>query len=304
MQGERQVRSDEKPNPPLVRLRPARLPARAHDAGAAWPSARRAFTLIELLVVIAIIAILAALLLPALSAAKEAGRTARCRANLHQLDLGLQMYIQDAHAYPVFSFDQDGGIISLGFWSSHIFPYVKCDWTNALYLCPSYRGLTLAGNSIAVPLGSYGYNANGVQFGLSPFGLGGYLTDPADTGSIKVITDAAVRVPADMIELGDANLMWVLPAILQAFYGITGPVSYDGYARLDISSRDTTENPGFGGSAGILQATRLRHRGRFNVAFCDGHLEGPTDAALFQNADPSLSRWNNDHLPHANLLTH
>ena len=253
--------------------------------------------------VIAIIAILAALLLPALSAAKEAGRTARCQGNLHQIDLGLQMYVQDAHSYPVFSFDQNGGIINLGFWSTHLFPYVKHDWTNALYLCPSYRGLTLAGNSKAVPLGSYGYNANGVQFGLSPLGLGGYLTDPSNTNSIKVITDSTVVAPTDMVELGDANLMWVLPPILQAFYGITGPVSYDGYARLDISSRDTTENPGFGGSAGILQATRQRHRGRFNVVFCDGHLESPTDALLFQKTDLGLSRWNNDHLPHANLLT-
>jgi len=266
-------------------------------------AAGRAFTLIELLVVIAVIAILAALLLPALSAAKEAGRTARCQGNLHQIDLGLQMYVQDTHAYPVFSFDQNGGIISLGFWSTHLFPYVKHDWTNALYLCPSYRGLTLAGNSIAVPLGSYGYNANGVQFGLSPLGLGGYLTDPADTTSIKAIADSTVVAPANMIELGDANLMWVLPAILQAYYGLAGPVSYDGYARLDISSRDTTESPGFGGSAGILQAHQQRHRGHFNVVFCDGHLEQPADAKLFDKADPALARWNNDHQPHANLLT-
>jgi prepilin-type processing-associated H-X9-DG protein len=259
--------------------------------------------LIELLVVIAIIAILASLLLPALSAAKESGRTARCKGNLHQIDLGLQMYVQDTHAYPVFSFDQNGGIINLGFWSTHLIPYVKHDWTNGLYLCPSYRGLTLPGNSIAVPLGSYGYNANGVQFGLSPLGLGGYLTDPSNTNSIRPIADSTVAVPADMIELGDANLMWVLPMVLQAFYGITGPASYDGYARLDISSRDTTESPSFGGSAGILQANRLRHRGHFNIVLCDGHIECPTDATLFEKTDLGLARWNNDHMPHADLLT-
>src|SRR5215471_12938366 len=116
-----------------------------------------AFTLIELLVVIAIIAILAAMLLPSLSTAKEAGRTARCKANLRQIALGLQMYVEEAHVYPVFSFDQNGGIIQLGFWSTQLIPYVKHDWTNDLYLCPSYRGLTLAGNNQAVPLGSYGY---------------------------------------------------------------------------------------------------------------------------------------------------
>jgi prepilin-type processing-associated H-X9-DG protein len=256
-----------------------------------------------LLVVIAIIAILAALLLPALSAAKEAGRTARCQSNLHQIDLGLQMYVQDTHAYPIFSFDQGGAIVNLGFWSSHLYPYVRHDWTNPLYLCPSYRGLTLPGNNIAVPLGSYGYNANGVQFGFSPFGLGGYLTDPANTNSIKAITDAAVLVPAEMIELGDANLMWVPDVVLQAFYGVTAPLSYDGYARLDISTRDTTENPSFSPSSGILAATRLRHRGHFNVVLADGHLERPTDDLLFGKSDPGLARWNNDHQPHAAQLT-
>lgn len=271
--------------------------------GGGWRVAASAFTLIELLVVIAIIAILAAMLLPALSAAKEAGRTARCQSNLRQLALGLQMYVEDAHAYPIFSFDQNGGIINLGFWSTHLIPYLKQDWTNDLYLCPSYRGITLAGNTMAVPLGSYGYNANGVQFGLSPFGLGGYLTDPSDINSIKPITETGVTVPAQMIELGDANLMWVLPGILQTYYAITGPVSYSGYARLDISSRDSTENSGYGGRPGILAANQKRHRGRFNVIFCDGHIEGLTDAKLFEKTDLNLARWNNDHLPHSDKLT-
>jgi prepilin-type N-terminal cleavage/methylation domain-containing protein/prepilin-type processing-associated H-X9-DG protein len=57
--------------------------------------AQAAFTLIELLTVIAIIAILAALILPALSRAKESGRSTACLNNLHQTGLALQIYIQD-----------------------------------------------------------------------------------------------------------------------------------------------------------------------------------------------------------------
>ena len=267
--------------------------------------AAAAFTLIELLVVIAVIAILAALLLPALSGAKESGRIARCQNNLHQMSLGLEMYVEDAHAYPVFSYDLNGAaIVSLGVWSTHLIPYLKHDWTNDLCTeFPSYRGLTLAANSTyQVPLGSYGYNANGVQFGLSQLGLGGCLTDPSNTNSIQPINESAVVMPADMIAMGDANLMWVLPGILKSFYGVTGPASYSGYARLDITSRDTTENPGYGGSAGILQAHQQRHRGTFNVVFCDGHIERPAEAKLFDNSSGNLVRWNNDHQPHADML--
>ena len=53
---------------------------------------RRGFTLVELLVVIAIIGVLLALLLPAIQAAREAGRRTLCLSKLHQLGIAVENY--------------------------------------------------------------------------------------------------------------------------------------------------------------------------------------------------------------------
>lgn len=260
------------------------------------------FTLIELLVVIAIIVILVALLLPALSAASESARSARCLGNARQMGLAVTQYTDDNHAYPIYSFDLHGETVPYPFWPDQLRPYTKSDWTNGLYQCPSYKGVTQAGSSLGDPLGSYGYNANGVQFSLSNLGLGGYLMDPNDETSVTAIKESAVLSPSEMVELGDANLMWLSGATLNLLYGVTGPTSYTGYSRLDISSWYRTQNSGFFAKPAIVAATQKRHRGQFNVQYVDGHAAAIPAAILFGKGDDQLRRWNNDHQPHLNIL--
>ena len=60
----------------------------------------RAFTLIELLVVVAIIALLVAILVPTLQGARRQAKLTVCSSNLHQIGVGLAIYLSQWGEYP------------------------------------------------------------------------------------------------------------------------------------------------------------------------------------------------------------
>lgn len=84
------------------------------------------FTLVELLVVIAIIGILVALLLPAVQAAREAGRRSSCGNNMKQIGLALHNYHDTKKRFPT----GHRNSVSAANWRIEILPFME---QNTLY---------------------------------------------------------------------------------------------------------------------------------------------------------------------------
>jgi prepilin-type processing-associated H-X9-DG protein len=230
-----------------------------------------AFTLVELLAVIASIGILAALLLPAISFAKARAQRIQCVNNLHQLGVGLQNFLVNNHGY--ISWWGKAGAEYPGTWIDQMEKYgleISKPGSNfykeGVWRCPStvVRDGQVAGN------GYYGYNC----FGLLPignwftnFGLAGHRFENLDSRS--PILEPEVIAPSEMMAIGESDG----PVFMRS-------IDYNFYHRA------------------------LRHQSKANVVFCDGHVESPTLAFLFDDtSDEALSRWNRDHLPHREKLT-
>jgi prepilin-type N-terminal cleavage/methylation domain-containing protein/prepilin-type processing-associated H-X9-DG protein len=261
------------------------------------------FNLIELMVVVGIIGVLAFLLLTALSNARAKGLQTQCANNLRQLGLAQEQFVSEHHGYPF-----AGECLNPpdGFpkerWEEALGPYVggyrlntsRNPWQSAgLFHCPA------ANPPPCSPLIyiDYGYNSAGTSrlfdtkgsLGLSPWqGSSTNDTEPQPVSPFEVnqpVRESQIASPTDMMAMGD---------------GFVG------------NSRFIADASGLWRSAGARQdyppgssrRAYARHRGKAEVVFCDGHVEGPRLQTMFADeSDAALSRWNRDHQPHRERLT-
>ena len=282
------------------------------------------FTLIELLVVIAIIAILASLLLTAMQRGKILADSTACKNNLRQYGIALRLYTDAFEAYPPYALaDRVGGASVL--WHQRLEAYGGAKWRSwpvpgalqprGIQVCPSYAkfpGMLSDGFQ-----GSYGYNNGGYHpLPTKERGLGGdNVTNPPPyvdlshvrPGDIRVIGESEVICPSDMIAMGDADLLDMSPAnVTVKAEGLTD-LSYVPSAPstrvqlgLDLAlwgSEDSTVKS--------IACVIRRHGGRWNMVFCDGHVESLTTKGLCDPRQEGIvRRWNRDHVMHPDDAVH
>jgi prepilin-type N-terminal cleavage/methylation domain-containing protein/prepilin-type processing-associated H-X9-DG protein len=260
--------------------------------------AESAFTLIELLVVVAVISVLAALLLPALSQAKAKALSIKCRSNLHQVGLALQMYVGDnSDSYP---FLLDGPAV----WTDKLASYLSVVSTNdTRFTCPAFKAVIHSWISSNVKFfygAGYGYNGRGTgswKFADPPYlGLGfsvNPFVSPIDTPT-PATSEAQVISPAEMF------------AVTDSFY-----LKYDLHDNDDPTSGEFESFPFINRQddhARFWDGVPVdfypycvqqppQHGISFNMLFSDGHVSPVRIADLF-DVRKTAANWNNDNQPH------
>jgi prepilin-type N-terminal cleavage/methylation domain-containing protein/prepilin-type processing-associated H-X9-DG protein len=237
---------------------------------------RTGFTLIELLVVIAIIAILAAILFPVFAKVREKARQTACLSNCKQMGMAVMMYTQDydetfhksnssttfeVHAVPpMFGFGANKAIRGYTNWPWFYGPYVK---SVNVFDCPeSPDGAEQLTKTDWTNDGNYGFNYDGLCRAVNlPARTLSELEEPA---SVYVIFDSGDPDP------------------------VSGTNTYDNLLEaLDLNLNCSTNM----WTNGYNKEGALRHFGRSNMVFADGHAHSITWQQMLTRNGNDVAPW-------------
>jgi prepilin-type N-terminal cleavage/methylation domain-containing protein/prepilin-type processing-associated H-X9-DG protein len=170
-------------------------------------------------------------------------------------------------------------------------------------------------------LGAYAYNLRGVSIdkglydGVSvggPNGLGFEAQWWLDFGTAfnaghpfnSHIREEQVLNPSDMIAFGDSVLVGQI-YVKESWPTFAGMACGDNeldQGQMDLSLRPT---PPVSDEISQRRASyQKRHSGRWNIIFCDGHVEFKKPEQIFDVSNPEIAkRWNIDNQPHSDAVT-
>lgn len=211
----------------------------------------RAFTLIELLVVIAVIAVLAAILFPVFAQAREKARAISCLSNSRQIGTALMLYLQDNDEVTPSVYQDFNSNTITDAWNL-LQPYTKS--VDVFYCldrtetgCNALSGLNADPNQRCI---GYGYNWGPIQSFSVDSNEGGLLNLMVVSAdySQNIATGkglAALIAPAEVFAFGDVyDVPWYTLGINVILVTFTGETN-----------------------------AALRHGGRFNMTYMDGHAK-------------------------------
>lgn len=277
---------------------------------------RCGFTLIELLVVVAIVALLIGLLLPALSGTHASARSLICTTRMRQVATGWQIYADtyrdiSVPAQPGRFGDEDRNMYQLGNgkqyrprWFAVIGAAAGFDaFANPSPLRENEHSMAVDGNEVFLcPSVPEWFNTRNYAYGYNHQFLGNtrFVNNDENDGFIHFPVRASSLYASATVMFADS---------LGTAAG--KPVSQHTQNRND-GSRDP-QLRAQGGHGYAIDPPRLtadsdfadrrnrafehrsaphaRHRGRANVAYCDGHIESKTleELGYIVNADTSVA---------------